>query len=156
MVKIEKKSFGIRKDGQEVFEYSIDNGVITLVVTDHGASVTKLFVPDRSGNKLDITLGFDTLSEYEKGTSFGAFVGRVANRISNHSFKLDGMSYELEMNNFNACLHGGRDRYNQKYYKTEILENGVRFSRVSPDMEQSFPGNLGITVEYILTSLNEV
>ncbi len=60
------------------------------------------------------------------------------------------------MNNFNACLHGGRDRYNQKYYETEILENGVRFSRISPDMEQSFPGNLALTVEYTLTEQNEV
>ncbi len=156
MITIDKKSFGIRKDGQEVFEYFIDNGNITLVVTDHGASVTKLFVPTREGKKIDVTLGFDTLSEYEKGTSFGAFVGRVANRISNHSFTLDGKTYELEKNNFNACLHGGKNRYNQKYYETEILENGVRFTRLSPDMEQGFPGNLKVSVEYALTEDNAV
>ena len=160
MIEITKKDFGLRKDGIMASEYYISNENVTLVVTDHGASITKLFVKDKNGKKRDVALGFDTLAEYEKGTSFGAFVGRVANRISNHSFSLEGKTYELDKNNGNACLHGGKDRYNQKFYESQIITTlngkGVLFSRISPDGEQGFPGNLSLCLSYVLTEDNEV
>lgn len=151
-MQITAKPFGVRKDGKKVTEYVMDNGHMSVSVMDHGATILHIMVPDRSGKREDVTLGFDTLGEYEgQSNSFGAFVGRVANRISDHAFTLNGKVYTLEDNNKGACLHGGSFRYNQCFYETSIEENGVTFHRLSPDGEQGFPGNLDIRLTYTLT-----
>jgi Galactose mutarotase and related enzymes len=156
MINIGKKVFGTSKDGKTCYEYTLTGKDVILSLTDHGASITKLFVRDREGSFRDVELGFDTLDEYTAGTTtFGAFVGRVANRISNHSFTLEGVNYTLDQNNNHACLHGGFLRYNMLDYDAMEIGapdgKGILFSRISPDGEQGFPGNLTLNIAYILT-----
>ncbi|MCF0261275.1 MAG: galactose mutarotase [Sphaerochaetaceae bacterium] len=152
-IKITKRPYGIRKDGKQVTEYILDNGKISFSVMDHGAIILSINVPDKDGKVGNVCLGFDNIGQYEEFPkhNFGSFVGRVANRISNHAFELDGQRYELDDNNNSCCLHGGFDRYNHKFYDTEVGSDYVTFSRISPDGEQGFPGNLKVSVRYRLT-----
>ena len=106
-------------------------------------------------------MGFHSLEGYETNKpGFGAFIGRVANRISNASFTLNGKVYQLDQNDETNCLHGGNNRFERCMYKTECsMEEGedkVSFTRVSKDMEQGFPGNLTVTVTYTLNDADEM
>ncbi|MBQ0070943.1 MAG: galactose mutarotase [Spirochaetales bacterium] len=156
--KITTRPYGVRKDGKNVTEYILDNGYMEVSLMDHGAIILGIRVPDKEGRKEEVTLGFATLEEYESFPThnFGSFVGRVANRISGCAFTLDGVEYKLDNNNNGACLHGGFDRYNHKFYDAVIGDGSVTFSRVSPDMEQGFPGNLTLSVTYTLTDHNSL
>lgn len=156
MIRVSQRPYGVRKDGKKVTEYILDNGRMSFSVMDHGAIILSINVPDRNGEMGNVALGFDCLGQYEEYLkhNFGSFVGRVANRISDHAFTLDGVKYNLDDNNNTCCLHGGFDRYNQKFYETEVGPDSVTFTRLSPDMEQGFPGNLGISVKYSLTEDN--
>lgn len=99
------------------------NGVEVHILAA-GAVIQRLYVPDRLGKLEDIVLGFDNSEPYLDGTSpyFGAIVGRVANRIANASFTLDGKVYKLAANNGPNCLHGGVYGFNRKMW--EVVENG--------------------------------
>jgi aldose 1-epimerase len=155
------QSFGKTADGREatLFTVTNDNGM-SVSVTDFGATVVKICVPDKNGNVADVALGYDTVKGYENNDCYlGAFVGRYANRIGGAKFTLGGKTYELEKNDNGNCLHGGFDPYSTKMHEYEIIEDedsiGIEFSRLSPDMEQGFPGNLDYTVTYTLTNDNE-
>jgi aldose 1-epimerase len=129
--------------------------------TEYGANLVNLIVPDKDGNKADVVLGFDTLAEYEvNAPGFGSFIGRHANRIGGAKFELNGKVYELEKNDGDNNLHGGFVGYNKMMYEVETFEEedsiSIEFSRISPDMEQGFPGNLDITMTYTLTDDNEL
>lgn len=155
--RITTRPFGVRKDGKQVTEYILDNGYMEVSLMDHGAIILGIRVPDKAGKKEEVTLGFETFAEYEGCThNFGSFVGRVANRISGCAFTLDGVTYKLDNNNNGASLHGGFDRYNQKFYQSQIGDGCVTFSRTSADMEQGFPGNLNISVTYALSEDNSL
>lgn len=156
------ESFGVTKDGREVFSYILQNkNGVEVHILNYGATIQKLYVPDRYGKVEDIILGFDDISGYEKNevASHGAVVGRVANRIGNGVFELNGVTYELEKNNAGNCLHGGiSERYEYMTYEvsTDEERNAVTLKRLSPHMEQGFPGNLQLSVEYRLTEDNEL
>lgn len=156
------EAFGTTKEGKEVSCYILQNkNGMEAHILNYGAVIAKLYVPDRNGNLEDIVLGFDTISGYEKNevASHGAVVGRVANRIGNGEFTLNGTTYHLEKNNAGNCLHGGAsERYEYKLYDAFPNEekNAVTLKRVSPHMEQGFPGNLCLSVEYHLTDDNEL
>ncbi len=155
---VTKSKFGVTKDGKEVTLYSIENrrGMKAEFI-DYGAILVRLFTPDRNGELDDIVLGFDDVAGYEvNGCFFGAFIGRHGNRIGNAEFELNGKTYELEKNDGENNLHGGTPGYHQVMYETETAENSVTFYRVSPDMEQGYPGNLEISVTYALTEENEL
>ena len=157
---IEKKSFGMTKDGQEAFLYILKNkNGMEAHILDYGAALVRLYVPDRQGKTEDIVLGFDDVSGYEVNeSSQGVVVGRVANRISGASFTLNGRMYELDKNQGNHTLHSGFDRYGYHFYKVfrEEEENAVTLKRISAHMEQGFPGNLNLAVTYRLTEENEL
>lgn len=126
---------------------------------DYGARLVSLLVPDKKNNKKDVVLGFDTVEDYETSdTYYGAFIGRNGNRIQNGEFSLNKKKYILEKNSGNHNLHSGFEGYDKKMYEVETFEEegevSVEFSRLSPDMEQGFPGNLDITVTYTLTEDN--
>ena len=92
-----KKEFGLRSDGQQAYLYTIRSGKITAEISDHGATLVKLLVPDSEGNVADVVLGFDTPDEYTaSGTFFGATVGRNANRVGKAAFVLNGKQCNLD------------------------------------------------------------
>lgn len=161
-MKITQKSFGKTSQGEEVTLYTLTNGNgMKVSVTDYGANIISIIVPDAKGNMADVNLGYNTVAGYEKNApGFGSFIGRHANRIGGAKFELNGKVYELDKNDGDNNLHGGFTGYNKFVYETESYEDAdiasVEFSRLSPHMEQGFPGNLDVTVTYSLTEANEL
>lgn len=161
-MKITQKPFGKTSSGDEATLYTLTNSNgMQVSFTDFGANIVSIIVPDKEGNFADIALGFQNIEGYENnGPGFGSFIGRNANRIGEAKFELNGRVYELQKNDGANNLHGGVPAYNKVMYETEIHEDedmiSLEFSRLSPDMEQGFPGNLDVTVTYSLTENNEL
>nr|WP_294492744.1 aldose epimerase family protein [uncultured Anaerosporobacter sp.] len=159
---IKKTVFGKTNDGETASLYTLKNkSGMTVVFSDYGATIVNLFVPDAKGKLEDVVLGYDNLDQYTKNSpGFGSFIGRHANRIGNASFIINGKTYELEKNDGNNNLHSGSKSFNKFIYEAEYYEDEgsstIEFSRLSPDMEQGFPGNLDVTVTYTLTEDNEL
>lgn len=154
--------FGTTKDGHavEVCELINANGLRAKVMT-YGALLTEMWVPDRDGNMADVVLGFNDLATYEAGHPyFGATTGRYANRIAGGKFELDGVTYNLPVNNGPNTLHGGIKGFDKVIWKATELPNregpAVQFEYVSPDGEEGFPGTLSVKVIYTLTNENEL
>jgi aldose 1-epimerase len=159
---VETSKFGTLDDGQVVELYTLKNakGATAKIIT-YGATLTELWVPDRSGKLGDVVLGFDNLQGYlGKHPWFGATVGRVANRIAKGKFTLDGKEYSLEINDPPNNLHSGSKDLSRVVWKAEPAHerNGaaVRFTYDSPDGDEGFPGRLAVTVLYRLTNNNEL
>jgi aldose 1-epimerase len=155
------QTFGRTSDGQTVTLYTLDNGRgIKLSVMNYGATIVKLLTPDRKGNMGDITLGFDDFAPYQtRSPYFGAIVGRYANRIREGKFSLEGQNYQLAINNPPNTLHGGNKGFDKQMWRVEIADEkvpSIRFSRVSADGEEGYPGNLQVSVDYTLTANNEL
>lgn len=161
-MKITKKDFGVTREGNSVQLYTLSNSKgIEISFINYGANIVDIIVPDKNGNRKDINLGYDDITGYEiNGPGCGSFIGRNANRIAGGEVVINGTKYCLEKNDGNNCLHSGSKSYNKYIYETEIFEEQdaacIEFSRLSPDMEQGFPGNLDITVTYTLTEDNEL
>src|SRR6185503_9827122 len=160
---LEHKVFGKTPEGAEVKIYTLSNSKgMTAKVTEYGAILTELWVPDRNGKPGDIVLGFDNLDRYVSGHPFfGATTGRVANRIAKGKFTLDGEEYTLAVNNGPNHLHGGVKGFDKKVWKSRPLrglsrEVAVEFTYVSPNGEEGYPGALTTTVVYTLTDDNEL
>ena len=116
-------TFGTTSKGEAAQLYEIRNASgMCACITDYGANLVKLFVPDREGKLTDVVLGYEDASGYEEGTCFiGAVVGRVANRIGGASFELNGKTYTLTDNDQGNTLHSGRDFTNQRMWEVEKL-----------------------------------
>lgn len=161
-MKITQKSFGITKKGEEATLYTVTNrNGMKVSFTDYGANIVSIMVPDANGNLDDVALGFENLEGYEVNAPyFGSFVGRNSNRIQSAKFELNGKVYELEKNDGSNNLHGGAPGYHHVMYESEYYEDddiaSIEFSRLSPHMEQGFPGNLDVTITYSLTEANEL
>lgn len=155
---VTKRFFGRTAAGEEAFLYEITNsGGMTALVSDYGAILVQLLFTSRDGTVRDLVLGYDTLQEYEAGGFFGATVGRHANRISGAAFTLDGVSYSLADNDYGCNLHSDfRSGFHKQLWEAQPLRNGVRFFRLSPDGECGFPGNLRISVSYLLQDDNSL
>ena len=148
-----KKPFGIREDGQQTYLYTITDGVITAEISDHGATVVKLFAPDDKGDLADVVLGFDTPDDYTaSGTFFGATVGRNANRVGSARFTMNGKPYQLDANDNGVNnLHSGFDPYKNRLWQVvSHTADAIRLRLDSPDGDQGFPGNAVIYVTYTL------
>ena len=155
---VTKEAFGTTKEGVGVTKFTITNkNGMSISLLDYGAIVQAINVPDKDGNVADIALGFDNIADYEiNGCFFGAFVGRHANRIGGARFDLNGTEFKLQKNDGDNNLHGGDPGYHKLMYKGDTAgENSVYFERVSPDMEQGYPGALELKVTYTLTDDNE-
>jgi aldose 1-epimerase len=155
-----KTSFGTDAKGQPVDIYTLKNanGMVAKV-TDYGATLTELWVPDPSGKIADVVLGFDSLSTYENTNGhFGGIIGRYANRIAGASFHLDGQHYLLSPNSGPNTVHGGVVGFDKHIWKAETMNNSptasVKLTYFSRDMEEGFPGNLTTSVTYSLTADN--
>jgi aldose 1-epimerase len=150
-----------RKDvqGQMTDLYTIRNkSGLMAQITNYGAKLVTLIVPDRSGVPADVVMGYDNIDRYlTANPNFGATVGRYANRISNASFILDGTTYNLTKNDGPNILHGGNKSFRQVVWKaTQPDESSVAMSYRSADGEEGFPGNLDVRVVYSLTGENEL
>ena len=147
-----KKSFGHLPSGAEVFLYTISCGGITATVSDLGATLVHVLVPDSDGIVADVALGYDDPAGYLNGTCFlGAIVGRSANRIKGSEFTLDGKKYSMEPNENGNNLHSGPDFYHTRVWEVvEESDTAVKFHLNSADGDQGFPGNASIDVTYQL------
>lgn len=147
-----EKKFGNLHSGAEATLYTIQNGGLTAEITDLGATLVSLWVPDAQGNREDVVLGFDTPQDYVQSTAFlGATVGRSANRIGGAGFDLGGKHFAMTPNENGNNLHSGPDFYKNRLWTLENLEEDqLTFSLESPDLDQGFPGNAHIRVTYRL------
>ena len=147
-----KELFGISHTGEETFLYTISCGKITAVVTDYGATLVKLFVPDQDGNVADVVLGHDSPADYRSRAVFlGATVGRSGNRIAGASFELNGKTWQLPANENDNNLHSGPDFYHDRVWKIlSHTESAIAMELFSPHGDQGFPGNATIKVTYAL------
>ena len=158
---IVKKAFGETPDGPaDLYLMRNDHGM-EVEVTNFGGIIVAIRTPDKTGKSADVVLGFDELEGYlGKHPHFGTLVGRYGNRIGNARFSLDGKSYQLAANNGDNHLHGGLKGFGKVLLKgTEIVrENGVgvQLTYLSKDMEEGYPGNLEVSVDYLLTNSNEL
>lgn len=149
-------------NGTEVKLYTLTNkhGLVAKI-TNYGGIVTELHTPDKTGKMADIVLGFDKLDDYVKGSPyFGAVVGRVANRVANAQFSLEGKTYKLAANNGKHMLHGGNVGWDKVVWSAEPLETAagpaLRLTYVSKDGEEGFPGTVTAHNTYTLTNDNEL
>ncbi len=153
--------FGTTRGGQAVERWTFGHDGLRVTMLTYGATIQSVLVPDARGEVADVSLGQRTLAEYEALTTFfGATIGRYANRIAKGRFTLDGRTYQVPVNdpgtNPQNALHGGPEGFNTRVWDAEALqgdgEAGVRFTLVSPDGDQGFPGELTTVVEYAVTS----
>ena len=159
---IEISDFGKLNNGDLAKLFTLTNSNnITAKLTNYGAVLISLFVPDKNGNLSDIVLGFDTIEKYSTNDIcyFGSTVGRNSNRVKDAKFTLNGVTYNLDKNERNKNnLHSGFNPYNERLWDYQVNENNnsVSFSLVSPDGDQGFPGDFNVTVTYTLTDDNEI
>ena len=149
-------------DGTKIESYALLNaqGASARLIT-FGAALLELHVPDRNGKQGDVVLGFDNLPQYlAKNPFFGVTVGRYANRIAKGRFTLDGKEYQLAINNGPNSLHGGATGFDHKVWTAHPKDTpegpSVRFTYVSMDGEENYPGTLTVSVTYTLTDKNEL
>ncbi|HET9955934.1 MAG TPA: aldose epimerase family protein [Polyangiaceae bacterium] len=153
-------SFGqIDNQAVELYTLSNRNGLVMKVST-FGAAITEFHVPDRHGKLADIVLGFDTLDGYLNDTTFmGAIVGRLANRLRNAKFTLEGREFKLATNSGAHHMHGGVRGFNKVVWSAEPLESAqgpsLKLTYVSKDGEEGYPGTVTAKVTYTLTHENE-
>lgn len=154
---ITKKSFGFMPDGTEVFSYTLDNNKnLKAEILSYGGIIKNLWVKDNKGEYTDVVLGADTLEAYlEDCASLGAAVGRYANRIGKGKFSIDGIDYNVTINNGPNCLHGGNRGFSK--YVWNVVEAGTDsepalvMTMVSPDNDEGFPGTLSVKMTYTLS-----
>jgi aldose 1-epimerase len=158
---VTSKPFGRTSEGQLVRLYTLTNtNGVRVSIMDYGATIVKIFAPDRNGKLDDIVLGFDKFSPYlHLKTYFGATIGRYGNRIARGQFQIGKTLYQLPRNDGPNSLHGGFRGFDKRMWKVEPVESdvpAVRFSRLSPDGEEGYPGNLFVSVTFSLNDDNEL
>ncbi|XP_078000167.1 galactose mutarotase-like [Glandiceps talaboti] len=150
--------FGKTKDGKEVKRYKLKNSNgMTVELISVGAAITSVQVPDKAGNYKDVVPGYPTVEGYETDPFFyGVVVGRAANRTAKGKLSIDGQEYQLTVNNGPNHLHGGYHGFCKAFWDSSIEDDLVKFTYVSPDGEEGYPGELTTQVTYQLTEDNEI
>jgi aldose 1-epimerase len=148
------QAFSDTLDGKVVGVYVLKNNKgMEAQITNYGATLVKLTVPDKQGIPADVVLGYDNLEGYYKGGSyFGCVVGRYANRIGKAKFNLGGKDYMLAANNGPNTLHGGLKGFDKVVWDAKQEGNSVTMTYTSKDGEEGYPGNLTVSVKYTLDS----
>lgn len=156
MAIVEKRNFGVTRKGEEAHIYKcVASSGMGFEISDFGATLLSIFVPDKEGNIIDVLLGYDNLEVYEKHMQcMGATIGRTCNRIENAEFKLDGKKYKLTTSFGPHHIHGGREGFHKKMWEVSELPNGVSCKYVSPDMEEKYPGTLTLIVNFTIENDN--
>ncbi|MHA4896502.1 aldose epimerase family protein [Pedobacter sp. PWIIR3] len=144
-------------NGVQIFQYTLTNiKGMQVKLINYGASITDIITPDRDGRMESVVFGFDSLSGYtgRQNALMGAAVGRVANRIANGKFTLEGKEYTLTAN-----IHGGKNGFDRRIWNAEEIpgkEPAIKMTYFSKDGEEGFPGNLSVSITYTLTNHNEL
>lgn len=153
------KELELELNGKPVSLYTLFNKKgMSVDITNYGAKIIRLMVPDKNSKFDDVVLSFDTLEEVmEKEIYFGAICGRFANRIKDGKFSIDGVEYTLPINNGTNSLHGGVHGFNEKVWTVKsVAQQQLVLELFSPDGEEGYPGNLTVTATYMLSDENEV
>lgn len=160
--KAERGVFGRLPDGTDVDAVDLSNrhGVFVRIIA-YGAAIQSLKLPDRCGVLADVVLAYPDMSGYlAKPQYFGATVGRFANRIAGAAFSLDGERYTLSRNDAANSLHGGAQGFDKQLWTVTEVTSGsvasVTLSRLSPDGEEGYPGNLTASITYTLDEHDEL
>jgi aldose 1-epimerase len=161
--RIEKDVFGTIPDdiehpeaGEQVDRYTLTNGELRVRILTYGGILQTIEVPDKRGRLANVTLGFDNLTDYvERNPYFGCITGRYANRIAEGRFTLEGVEYELAINNPPNHLHGGDFGFDKRIWDAEPFTTrrtvGLKLTYTSPHLEEGYPGTLDVEVVYTLT-----
>jgi aldose 1-epimerase len=166
-MKLKLKSFGKLNDGHEVKLFTlINDNNLSVKITNYGAIVTSIEMPDNHGIIENIVCGFEKLETYLSNEYlgsypyFGAIIGRFGNRIAKGHLEIEGRTYQMAINNGPNHLHGGKIGFDRKLFDFEAFQNqnavGVKLTCLSPDMEENYPGNLKVTCIYTLNNNNEL
>lgn len=166
-MKVKQINTGIIVDKKEIIEIELTNEKGTLVkIFNYGTIINKFIVKNAKGENQDIVLGFDTFDQYlsddylAKYPYIGAIIGRYANRIKDGKFEVESYEYQLEKNNGEDCLHGGKVGFDRKVWDViEVAEQpnaSVTFQYFSFDGEENFPGDLVVQLKFELTNNNEL
>jgi aldose 1-epimerase len=147
-------------DSIKLYTLNNDNGM-TVKVTNYGAIITSIVVPDRNGEMADVALGYDRVEGYINAVDkpyFGAIVGRYGNRIANGEFTLSGETYSLLKNNGDNHLHGGAIGFDKVVWDADYdpSKRQITLSYLAKDKEEGYPGNLKLSVTYTLTNENSL
>ena len=158
MKPLQKKDFGKTSKEELATVYTLENEAgMQISVSDFGATLTSVLVPDKDNNPVEVTLGYDDAAGYEAGlgNAFGASVGRNANRIGGAVIEINGTEYHLTKNDGENNLHSGLDFYHGRMWKVaDADDTHVTFEMDSPDGDQGYPGALDMKVTYTLDEEN--
>ena len=148
---ITTRTFGQTKDGRQVLAFDFTDGAGgRATVLNYGGIIQSIVVPDKNGQPTDVILGYNDVAGYEdNGGYLGALIGRFGNRIGKGELTVGGKKYQLYCNDRGNHLHGGKEGFNKKIWKHEIVGDELRLSILSPDGEENYPGNLSVRVTYI-------
>ena len=147
------------ENNQALKLYSLKNANgVEVCITNFGARIVSIMVPDKNGEMQDIVLGFDNIEDYINVPSdFGATIGRYANRIGQGKITIDGQEIQLPQNNYGHCLHGGPTGWQYKAFEANQTDDKtIKLTVVSPDGDNNFPGNVTAHVTYTLTDDNAI
>ena len=155
---VKPSDFEMIHDGKEVKLFTLinDNGMI-VQVTNFGASIVSILLPDKDEEYIDVALGYNDIDGYIKDEIYlGCVIGRFANRISKGIFEIDGVMYQLEINSGDHTLHSGSAGFHKVVWDAIQSGDSIIMNYLSPDMEGGFPGELDISLIYVLTENNEI
>lgn len=165
-MKITTTTFGTLKDGREAHLFTLSNDTLKIKITNYGAIITAIDMPNKNGTIENIACGFDKLETYQSDEYlagypyFGAIIGRFGNRIAKGHLEIEGKTYEMAINNGPNHLHGGMEGFDKKLFAAEVIESpkevGVKLTYLSPDGEENYPGNLKVTCIYTLNEENDL
>ena len=143
-----------------MIEHTLTNSNGLMVrITNYGAAITSILVPDGNGKLVDVALGFNTAEDYINVVDcpyFGSVIGRYGNRIARGRFSIDGREYTLAVNNGENHLHGGHKGFDKVVWNATPVEDGLELSYQSRDGDEGYPGNLKVRVIYTLTDDNQI
>lgn len=161
-MKLQSIPFGNLKDGRLAILYTLSNNNVSIKITNYGAIITSVEMPDKNGIIENIVCGFDNLKTYISDEYlgsypyFGAIIGRFGNRIANGNLEIEGTAYKMAINNGPNHLHGGITGFDKKLWDAETFEEddkvGVKLTYLSADLEENYPGNLKVACIYTLDS----
>jgi aldose 1-epimerase len=164
---VHQEIFGMLPDGREAKLFIITNNKgMQIKVTNYGAIITAIKMPDKKGISENVACGFGTLEDYlheaylKNYPYFGSIIGRFGNRIAKGHLEIEGKNYPLAINNGPNHLHGGLAGFDKRLWDAKIIEKedaaGIELSYYSPHLEENYPGNLKVTCIYLLTDANEL
>jgi aldose 1-epimerase len=154
------EDFQTQIQGKQVWLHSLNNkNGIQVCITNYGGRIISILVPDKEGVFADVVAGFSSIHGYINAHEayHGAIIGRYANRIAGATFRIDNQEYHLTVNNGPNTLHGGPGGFHNVVWESEqVSENKLVLSYLSPHLEEGFPGNLRVSVTYMLDDHNQL